>query len=335
MDPAQPHPGLSRPRYRPSLSAWTWRLGSVAAITAAILFLGACTLQDDSDASPAGNSPIPQPTQVDATTAASTDTFGRCWNEAISVINPAATAWGSPVTGNDIDAWTGGDPVPCDGEHTSYTFAVEDIPADSKADVSNAVPVDSVATTNAGSGDAATAICDEAFRKLFPTHVHEQRRIHWFAFTPPDAERQAGARWVRCDVALLAIGTPTTAAAVAALPANIHDLAADLAAHPRSYNYCVTAPGNGGDEGPLEAAEPVVADCTVDARWEYIGSEPIAGIDGTATPTDEQLRVAAQQTCRETAQRQGVPGNNALLYRPSAEDWRAGQQTVTCWSILR
>jgi hypothetical protein len=107
------------------------------------------------------------------------------------------TAQGDPMTNNSPT-------VPCTGPHTTYTFAVPNLPKKV-----NAKHLSAKALETAGIG-----MCTPGYRKLLggTWGAEDETMFSYTFFAPTKAQRAAGARWIRCDLIL------TNADQIVALP---------------------------------------------------------------------------------------------------------------------
>lgn len=85
--------------------------------------------------------------------------------------------------------------VPCSSPHTTYTFAVPNLPRS----------VNVKHLTSAKLEVAGIRACMPGYRKLLGRSwgVEEQSVLNFSFFAPPAAQRAHGARWVRCDLILI------------------------------------------------------------------------------------------------------------------------------------
>ncbi|MCU1405722.1 MAG: hypothetical protein JWQ43_2025 [Glaciihabitans sp.] len=331
-------------RQRSAARAWLWRLAAVAAIIAAVLFLGTWVTGDGSAALAGGSTSADGKSEggegaseMGASGSAQlSDSFGRCWNEEIEVLGTDGD-WGDEVFREGGGPWAGGEAVPCSDTHTTYTFAVENIPRQLHLDQLASGSATADAATRSQITDAAYGICDTAFSELIPTTYHQQVRVDWFWFSPSDDDWNAGARWVRCDIAMLQTGTPLDDPQLALLPASVHELAEQVTANPRHYGLCVNAPGSDSSAAPRSVDQATLADCTDNPRWEVRGSKPLPSASTSEfRPDVDTLMSEAQQVCHKIPELKGTPATlPGWIYAPTEADWERGWRSATCWSTYR
>lgn len=262
--------------------------------------------------------------------------LGRCWQGTRN----EATTW---------TVWEGGEPVPCAGDHSLYTFAVEKLagtrgaaattegdPPEIRPGAPDGAPdgaSDSASDeTSDGAPEGVAKECDAALALLLPGRSWKQQRISAYSFLPTEAEWAAGQRWVRCDVGVLAIGSARDSPEFGSLPGDIQTLVDDLANNPAKYYYCVALPGGAMPEGPFSAADAVIADCDDEPAWRLTGTQQLAGAAGTAYPSRETILALAQDACGTTSDwlAAGSTTRGWVDY-PSEDMWRDGSRQADCW----
>ncbi|WP_194289063.1 MULTISPECIES: septum formation family protein [unclassified Nocardioides] len=158
-------------------------------------------------------------------------------------------------------------------------------------------------------GAAVARRCDPAHdRALGRTHrVRAGAAYRWVWFIPTKTQREAGARWYRCDLVLSGGTTylplPTTASP--ALPKG---------RLPDSIASCTTARG-------------VLTTCARTHAWRVTGTFVHRA---RTIPSDKKLRIAAIRRCPS------LTTTDSFSYaRPSALDWKLGNRVITCSSKTR
>ncbi|PRY68049.1 putative regulator of septum formation [Glaciihabitans tibetensis] len=322
------HPHDPRNAARP-LSVWLCNAVCLTAIFAAALFLTGCAQsqwtvgaasvgasaadENSADPSAAGSAYLP---------SLSPKVFGRCWVATADEVG----AWRT---------WRGGEYVPCSEEHTTYTYAAEDLPAELLDEMRASTSDAADSALQVRIDDAIRDICGSRFDDLFPRLTERQVLVQWFSFLPTDAERDAGARWVRCDVAQYAPDSGTGELELAALPASIHDLVLASFTSPDDFQYCRWAPGSSADVGPQQTQGSQPTACTESARWLFDGMHPLGYPEEAPYPGEEALVAAANATCDAAARLRGeVQAPSGWFYYPSADSWDEGGRTAACWSNL-
>jgi hypothetical protein len=315
-------PFLERAKCRAHVGEWLWRVGALFAIVAAVLFLGAC-------ASPAPTASLAAAVSGGANSAEATapsrvpPSFARCWNEPYN----AVSTWTS---------WQGGDYVPCDETHTTYTFAVQNLPARQASAFSSALSASQSEQAETAARtqirEVAAEVCRVELEYLVPTRGDRYSLVTSFTLLPSDAEWRAGARWVRCDIGLLAQPTPRAPTELVPLPSQITDLALSVQHTPRQYEVCLAAPvsSSAAMGGPhTDGTKPARCD-EVDA-WYFLASVPLGYAPESAFPGGDALSQAASTACSLALDASG--GYNASMWRfyPGEQGWADGQRTATCW----
>ena len=217
------------------------------------------------------------------------------------------------LTYGDISHYSNADPVvDCTKPHTSYTFAVESLPA--------TVSVTGASIGNKSIQHAASAGCNEAFASFIGgTEVdRELSRLTVTYFLPDQAGFDLGASWVRCDV--VALQTPRS---LGLLPDKLKGFL-DGAHALDDYGLCSqNAPGS--DTATLVMCKE---------RHMYRALTAIRlGADGAAYPGTEVTSTGGQQKCADfvTAQLGAAGGYTYAWTFPTATDWSNGQRYGYCW----
>jgi len=189
-------------------------------------------------------------------------------------------------------------PVDCSQRHNARTIKVGTLPAALDWD-------DELAKVEA----AVARRCGPAHdRALGRTHrVRAGAAYRWVWFEPTKTQRDAGARWYRCDLVLPGgtkyVALPTTASP--ALPKG---------RLPDSVASCTTAPG-------------YLTTCARPHAWRVTGTfvHPARTL-----PSTKKLRAAALRKCPS------LTTSDRFLYAWSyALDWKLGNRVITCSSKTR
>lgn len=274
------------------------------AVTLVAVVVGWRTYQQQPGAEPAPAPPSasPEPTSSPSTTATPTP--------ADLPPSPREDAC-SRLSYSDAVAPTASPPtVPCDGEHTSVTFAVGELDT---VVGGHLVTVDSERVR-----DQVARTCPD----LFGDHVGgtlEQRRLSVLrpvGFTPTVEQSDRGATWYRCDVVAVARGTT-----LATLDSRLAGVLGTDVGRAR-YGLCAPA-------GPGASRFRTVI-CSGAHSWRAVrtvtfGSDAYPGID--------TVREAGTRPCRAAGR---AASGDALDFRwgyewPTAEQWREGRTYGICW----
>ncbi len=205
---------------------------------------------------------------------------------------------------------TSQDTVPCDGAHTSVTFAVGQL--DSLVD-GHLVTVDSERIR-----DQVTETCPAQLADHVGGTLEQQRLtvLRAVGFTPTVEQSDRGADWYRCDIVAVArdnllapLGTGLTGVL-------------DTEAGRDRYGLCSTA-------GPGDEDFRTVI-CSGDHSWRAVRT---VTFDSETYPGTEVVRAAGTAPCRAAGR---AASGNALNFQwgyewPTAERWRSGRTYGICW----
>lgn len=219
----------------------------------------------------------------------------------------------------DWSSWKGDGPVPCDEHHQAYTY----LAADLEAEVDEAYDDNGVTNELLA---AASDQCDAAFASQFDLDVKTSRLGIYF-FVPDEDAWDDGDRSVRCDVALLDIGSDYVDPDLADLPRKIDRLIAEAKHDGLAYGVCLVGDGY----GPFESAETVLADCNGDYYWRLGGYLEYPGDDATPYPSGDRLTDYGMDECPSL----GIErGETVLPYAPTEQYWNLGARSIQCWFSL-
>ncbi|MEJ1230782.1 MAG: septum formation family protein [Galbitalea sp.] len=269
---------------------------SLVAAVAAVIVLAGCTA-------------FPLPGLL-PTSAPAKPAVGDCWTTTTA----NAGAWAD---------WRGGGAQSCASTHALYTYAVGEIRGVSakswavRGEGSTLIP-----SVEAKAGDA----CNPS--KLLPHLGWNQQLIQSYFFVPTEAQWKSGARWVRCDVGLLAFGTTFGAERFAPLPAKISTLVADTQSDPKRYELCVSSALPATESGPLDDPNSKLADCRDSPQWALTGHGPLPDAAGAPFPSSAAASTESDTVCAKFA---ADPGEVWVAYLPSPADWKSGAREVDCW----
>jgi hypothetical protein len=234
----------------------------------------------------------------------------------------ACECWQGTFARVDSDAnWVGNPPVKCSLPHQLYTFAAPTLVGthkgklfDKKGYVVDAVWNDALDTCQGAEGPEISNLDDTV------------ARVYLAYFLPEEQQWNAGARWVRCDVGVLAVGSSVAHPNLDPMP-SFAALKTAMGLAPEQFDFCVNDPGGTGSGGP-KGSNAVYADCRDNPEWELHEYQPIIQGDGTSYPTPEQMTAQYLLTCDH-------PNADATHvtypYYPSKSDWDDGYQELECW----
>lgn len=229
-------------------------------------------------------------------------TEGECWTATIKTAN--------------VPSWTH-PPVDCAKPHQLYTFAVPQLEQTHQRG------------EYATSGNVADSLYSDAWQTcghhltdVFPNLAYPSR-IELSAHIPSVSQWQKGARWVRCDMAVIAVGSPLASPEFENLPdyGGLRDTGVN---DTYAFNYCTNEPIT-GSPAPSGA---VFADCTTNPTWLLYGYQTIPEPSGDTYPTAAQLTAAYENTCKKP---HADAGQLTYPIYPSASDWQNGDENLQCW----
>jgi hypothetical protein len=230
-------------------------------------------------------------------------TVGECWNLTYDHLE----SWAD---------WKGGQPVNCSSPHQAYTYAVTAL---------TGTQPKSWQTTGANPHmrpdvqDAAGKACDAAKTENLPGVTGRQVLIVPAFYVASAAAWRAGARWVRCDISIIAVGSLVESPALAVLP----EFGTILNQAAEKYEYCVDAPGSNAKTGPFGTHTETFADCTAQPDWSISDSAVIPGDAATPYPGTKKLGAFSRAHC-------GAGEVRWAIY-PTAQEWATGSRGFECW----
>jgi hypothetical protein len=215
--------------------------------------------------------------------------------------------------------WSG-TPVDCSSGHQLYTYAM--------ATVSSSAPTwkDGSGNLDSSIASAGGSACSAKLAAFLPD-IPVGGLLTDFFFMPSEAQWAKGARWVRCDVAQLAIGSLLTTPSFAAL-GSITDLTARLRDDPQAFASCVLTTDPSGRTGPFDDPKSRYADCGGTHQWSLTTNFTVPGVDGDPYPAQTQIAQVEQTSCGDLAAAAGV---GWTAYIPTVEQWDGGFRGGSCW----
>jgi hypothetical protein len=271
---------------------------SIVGIVAVALTLAGCSL-------------LPGFPSAPTATPSATPAAGECWNATTT----QAYDWAD---------WRGPGATACTGSHTLYTYKVGKISQET-ADTW-AAPDDS---TKVSDGVQAKAQDTCSMTTLLPHMKWNQQLINTYFFLPTEAQWKAGARWVRCDVGVLSVGTTLDNESFVALPAKISTFVRDVSSDPKKYEFCVNASTPVTRSGPLDNQDATLADCRDHPQWALTihGNFPDAA--GAPFPDDAASNAASSKLCLPTVTDSAM--EVWVAYLPTKDQWASGSREIDCW----
>ncbi len=204
-------------------------------------------------------------------------------------------------------------PTPCSQPHTSYTFAVQQLPAE--------VSFDGVQTSNHSVQSAAAERCHSAYVSFIGGNAETRAlsRLTVTYFLSNQEGFDLGAHWIRCDIVAL-----KSATSLAELPARLQRIL-DSSSALATYGVC--------SDGQPSASGSKLVMCTEKHTYRALAVIRL-GPKGAAYPGKGPARDAGRQRCQDlVAHDLGVSGGFTYSWTyPSESDWTAGQRFGYCWN---
>ncbi len=248
-----------------------------------------------------------------AVARAATPVVGECWAASVSTIT-------------DYTDWTGSDPVPCTQRHDSYTYRVHKLAGLYEASWQKPGTDGEVRSDVA---DDAWSTCSDGLSDFLPGIDDRDYRIYFSYFLPSLAQWKAGARWDRCDVSVITLGSRLDSPHFDPLPSRIARFVADFSANPAAYAYCVdTAEAATTDSDPFGSSTARLSDCTKHPQWHQADNDYFPQDADAPFPTSDEIDAFVARVC-------GPPlkdGVVTVAYPPSEDSWATGDRLVECWS---
>lgn len=235
---------------------------------------------------------------------------GDCWN---------ATFDGAAST----STWVNGDPVSCSKKHQTYTFGMSKIAGISGewGDAKTGEMRDDVTS-------AASTACSAAQARFLPGLRTTESRFLFAYYVPSKAAWQAGARWVRCDLSVVNIGSSFIEPTLSELPTHISDLLSSFAAHPDLFALCINTGDPVASADPLSSESATYADCAKDPQWREKSESNLPGDASSPFPEDSAIAAFNQANCGAAAD---ARDEQWTVYAPDSETWKTGDRIVECW----
>ena len=228
------------------------------------------------------------------------------------------------ATFKDVDGYANWDdqpPVNCSAPHQLYTFGVPTLEAAHKGKL-----FDPKGFVYQKIEDDAYLTCDSAENTVLSRVGPDVVRIYFLDILPEETQWDAGARWVRCDVGVFAVGSSVAHPTFESLPAS-ETLYDSLRDGPGQFDFCVNDPGGVGKDGP-KGSNAVYADCRDAPEWTLKAYQYITtGADNTY-PNSTQMQAQYAISCQHAFADATHP---TYAYYPSKSDWDGGDQELECW----
>jgi hypothetical protein len=270
---------------------------SLGAVVAVALTLAGCSFARNPSAS-AGPA------------AGVTPTTGQCWNATTT----DAFDWAD---------WKGSVAVPCARSHTLYTYHVGTISAEPGSSWAASGTPDSLSDEVQTKAEDACSIST-----LLPKLKWNQQLVNAYFFVPTESQWKAGARWVRCDVGVLATGTTLDNESFTALPTTISTLVGEVSSDPLKFEFCMNSSTPVSESGPLDDTDATLADCRDNPQWRLTIHGKFPDAAGAPFPDDATSNAVSSKLCLPQVR---TPNEVWIAYLPTKAGWASGDREIDCW----
>ncbi|HEY8914088.1 septum formation family protein [Lacisediminihabitans sp.] len=241
-----------------------------------------------------------------------TPSAGECWQETHAQLRLWAT-------------WSGAKPVACTQPHQAFTFAVMTLTEKFTGSW----------LTNGGSphlrddiAAAAYSLCESTRSTFLPAERETQYLLAPAFYVPSVKAWAGGARWVRCDISALEIGSSYDRPRLASLPTDIRKFTRAVTSAPDTFLLCLDTVDSTGDSGPF-AASPTYSDCAAAPQWRLSLTSLLPGDAGVEYPDKVTLDALTHADC---GARFDSPSRRSWVSYPSRQTWSTGDRSVVCWT---
>lgn len=216
--------------------------------------------------------------------------------------------------------WEGVGNVTCAKAHESYTYAMTKLGTrftyktwlESNGDIRPDVD------------RAAYAACLSEQKQILPGITAKEALLYPTYYIPSIALWGTGARWVRCDITEIAVGSSVAKPSLAHLPA-FGTLASTLKNDPLKYALCENDPASNGPDGE----QTIYADCTRPADWSFVAALVMPQADGAPYPGAATLAALGTQQC---ATIKTPSGHTVFAEPPAKNNWtKYDDRQLDCW----
>jgi hypothetical protein len=217
--------------------------------------------------------------------------------------------------------WEGTGAVACSGIHESYTYAVTKLGRKFTGSW-----LDSKGNPRADVDAAAFKACRARQKALLPAITPTEALFYPTYYVPSVAQWNNGARWVRCDMTEIKVGSDIAKPHLTTLPAKFADLVKQVVTTPKKFALCENDPANNGPDGE----HTMYADCTGPTDWTFRVRLPLAG--GATAPYPGAALLKQLGTTKCAAAVTAPAGNDIFAKTPSQSAWvQEHVRTVDCW----
>lgn len=271
---------------------------TVVGVAALVLALAGCSL-------------LPGLTPAPNAAASTTPIVGQCWNA-------------TTTQAFDWTDWRGPAATACTSSHTLYTYEIGTISgetSDSWAAPGNSTDLSVTVQTK------AEGACNIA--KLLPHQKWNQQLINDYFFVPTEVQWKAGARWVRCDIGVLATGTTLDNESFVALPSTIATFVGEVTSDPKKFGFCMNSSAPVTESGPLDNSDATLADCRDHPQWALTIHANFPDPAGAAFPDEAASNAASAKVCLPTVT--DTATEVWIAYLPTKAQWASGSREIDCW----
>ena len=216
--------------------------------------------------------------------------------------------------------WEGTGAVPCTQTHETYTYAVGKLTQKFTGSW-----LDSKGNPRADVDNAAFTVCQAEQARVLPKLTAKEALLYPTYYVPSVAQWNAGARWVRCDLTEIRVGSAFENPDLTPLPARFSDLVSALDSNPKKFALCEDDPANNGPDG----SQTMYASCTGPSDWTLIFTKNVPGAIGSTYPGTAALKAQGDSECVTPY---STTEHVATAIYPSATTWtQYNDRTLDCW----
>ncbi len=216
--------------------------------------------------------------------------------------------------------WEGTPAVSCTDAHQSYTYAVGTL-----TQTFTGTWLDSKGNIRTDVDQAAYNVCKTKQQKVLPALTPADALLYPAYYLPSISLWNAGARWVRCDLAEIKVGSTIAAPALTNLPTRFSDLVSTLKSDRKKFALCENDPASNGPDGD----QTTYADCAGPSDWTFAVQLALPGDTNVPYPGAAQLKKTGTADCLARVQ---SPGHDVFAETPDKTSWeKYADRNVDCW----
>lgn len=242
-----------------------------------------------------------------ANAATARPSVGQCW----SATGQQASDWSS---------WQGPAASSCTAAHTLVSWAVVDVKGNFAAVASDQVY-----------GEFTRVASNSCPLSRSPIPVKSSRVIYYL-FVPTIDEYNRGDRWVRCDLAIAAIGSTSDKSNLETMTRNLDAQIAFIKSNRKLLSLCYKSYSSTASTlDPATGNAYEIVDCS---------SRPIWAWGKTIVHKTKKFPYSGNGFAKFTKQCQslapkGSGWGRALLWHPTASSWALGDRSTQCFFLLK